>query len=79
MVFGPVVAVVAHWFKKRKGLALGVMAFGSSTGATVYPVIVRKLIDAVGCVLFSFSSLLPKHMDLMLCGLGFNGQCAFWR
>ena len=54
MVFGPVVAVVAHWFKKRKGLALGVMAFGSSTGATVYPVIVRKLIDAVGCVLSSF-------------------------
>lgn len=51
LTFGPLVAVIAHWFKRRKGLALGFLAFGSSTGGTVFPVAVHKLIPEVGCAL----------------------------
>ena len=40
--------VVAHWFKKRRSTALGVAAFASSIGGTVYPVVFRNLVVAVG-------------------------------
>ncbi|KAK7693789.1 hypothetical protein QCA50_003361 [Cerrena zonata] len=47
-VFGPTLGVVAHWFKKRRGIALGFNAIGSSIGGTVFPIAARNLIDAVG-------------------------------
>ena len=47
-VYAPLVAVVAHWFKRRKGVALGFMALGSSTGGTVLPIAVHNLIRLVG-------------------------------
>lgn len=48
LTFGPLVAVVAHWFRRRKGLALGCLALGSSSGGTLFPIIVHNLIDSVG-------------------------------
>ena len=48
--FGPLVAVVAHWFKRRKGLALGMVAVGSSAGGVLFPIAIHNLIDKVGCV-----------------------------
>ncbi|GJE90694.1 MFS general substrate transporter [Phanerochaete sordida] len=48
LTFGPLVAVVAHWFRRRKGLALGCLAFGSSTGGVIFPIVVHNLIDSVG-------------------------------
>ena len=47
-VFGPTLGVVAHWFKKRRGLALGFNAIGSSIGGTVFPIAARNLIEIVG-------------------------------
>ncbi|CUA69039.1 putative transporter MCH4 [Saccharomyces cerevisiae S288c] [Rhizoctonia solani] len=47
-LFGPTIAVVSHWFRARRGLALGVLASGSSIGGTVIPIAVRKLIPIVG-------------------------------
>ncbi len=47
----------AHWFKHRLGMALGIMALGSSCGGTIFPIIIRNLINAVGCVL----PLSPTH------------------
>ncbi|EKM55122.1 uncharacterized protein PHACADRAFT_255520 [Phanerochaete carnosa HHB-10118-sp] len=46
--FGPLVAVAAHWFRRRKGLALGFLALGSSIGGSVFPVAIHNLIGAVG-------------------------------
>ncbi|KAJ4478991.1 MFS general substrate transporter [Lentinula aciculospora] len=46
--FGPVTAIVAMWFKKKRGLALGLFATGSSIGGTVIPIVVRSLIPKVG-------------------------------
>ena len=40
----------AHWFKRKVGLALGVMALGSSLGGTLYPIIVKNLIQKIGFV-----------------------------
>ncbi|KAK1221521.1 hypothetical protein PQX77_015640 [Marasmius sp. AFHP31] len=46
--FGPIVAIVGHWFKKRRGLAIGLVALGSSIGGTVFPIATRRLIIQVG-------------------------------
>jgi len=48
IVFGPVMSIIAHWFKKRRGTALGVVAFASSIGGTLFPVVFRNLTDIVG-------------------------------
>lgn len=40
--------VNAHWFKKKRGLALGLVALGSSIGGTLFPIAARNLIAAVG-------------------------------
>ncbi|KAL0065432.1 hypothetical protein AAF712_007496 [Marasmius tenuissimus] len=47
-VFGPSMGVIGHWFKKRRGLALGITSIGSSIGGTVLPIAARRLIDQVG-------------------------------
>ena len=41
-------AVVAHWFKKRRGFAMGVVAVGSSIGGTSFPIAAKNLIPIVG-------------------------------
>ncbi|KAF5378236.1 hypothetical protein D9757_009154 [Collybiopsis confluens] len=46
--FGPVTAVLAMWFKKRRSLALGLFATGSSLGGTVIPIAVKNLIPRIG-------------------------------
>ncbi|KAF7983121.1 hypothetical protein HWV62_24079 [Athelia sp. TMB] len=37
-------AIISHWFKKRRGLALGLTAAGSSIGGTVFPIAAKRLI-----------------------------------
>ncbi|RDX51685.1 MFS general substrate transporter [Lentinus brumalis] len=45
IVFSAGAGVVAHWFKKNLGLALACMASGSSIGGTIFPIILRNLIE----------------------------------
>ena len=47
-IFSPTTAVVAHWFKKRRGLAMGYMAAGASVGGTLFPIIAKNLLPLVG-------------------------------
>ncbi|KAF5378329.1 hypothetical protein D9615_008721 [Tricholomella constricta] len=47
-IFGPTTAVIAHWFKHRRGLAMGFVAIGSSIGGTVLPITAKNLIPIVG-------------------------------
>jgi MCP family monocarboxylic acid transporter-like MFS transporter 10 len=47
-LFGPLNACVSHYFLKKRGLALGLVAVGSSIGGTVFPIVVRNLIGSVG-------------------------------
>ncbi|KAF7362320.1 MFS domain-containing protein [Mycena venus] len=48
IVCSPIAAVIGHWFKKRRGFALGFVAAGSSVGGTLFPIIARNLIPRVG-------------------------------
>ncbi|KAF9020821.1 MFS general substrate transporter [Hymenopellis radicata] len=47
-IMNPTTAVIAHWFKRKRGLAMGVMAMGSSFGGTLIPIAARNLIPKVG-------------------------------
>ncbi|KAG7086043.1 hypothetical protein E1B28_003564 [Marasmius oreades] len=46
--FGPIIAIISQWFKKRRGLAMGLVTLGSSLGGTVFPIATRRLISQVG-------------------------------
>lgn len=48
IAFSPAVTVVSHWFSKKKGLALGITATGSSLGGTLFPIVGQNLIPLVG-------------------------------
>ncbi|KAH7926538.1 MFS general substrate transporter [Leucogyrophana mollusca] len=44
MLFSGTPAVVTHWFNKRRSLAFGVFAVGSSLGGTVMPIVIQRLL-----------------------------------
>ncbi|KAI0717032.1 MFS general substrate transporter [Earliella scabrosa] len=44
-VFTAAVGLIPHWFEKKLGLALGCMALGSSVGGTIFPIILKNLIE----------------------------------
>lgn len=41
-------SVIAHWFKRRRSTALGIVTFASSIGGIVFPVVFRNLLITVG-------------------------------
>jgi MFS family permease len=41
-------SVIAHWFKKKRGRALGCMSVGSALSGTTIPIIVKNLLPVVG-------------------------------
>ncbi|KAF8217286.1 major facilitator superfamily domain-containing protein [Mycena galopus ATCC 62051] len=48
LMFCTMLTIVTHWFKKRRGFALGLSCFGTGLGDTVQPVILRQLISRLG-------------------------------
>ncbi|CDZ97503.1 Monocarboxylate transporter [Phaffia rhodozyma] len=48
VLFGPALAILSHWFNKRRSLAYGVVACGSSIGGTAYPILIRQCIPLIG-------------------------------
>ncbi|KAH9955222.1 MFS general substrate transporter [Russula dissimulans] len=66
VIFGPVMSIIAHWFKKKRGTALGFIAFASSIGGTVFPVAFRNLHDTVG---FKWSMRIMAFMLLFVLGI----------
>lgn len=48
LVFNLAINCPAHYFNRRRGVALGVVASGSSTGGIVFPIMVRKLLPQIG-------------------------------
>lgn len=47
-VFIAAVSSIGGWFDKRRGLAFGTLATGSSLGGVVLPIMITKLIESVG-------------------------------
>ena len=54
-------SAIAHWFQKRRSTALGINAFASSIGGTVFPVVFRNLLVTVGYALYRES--LAQHQS----------------
>lgn len=48
MIFYPSMSCVSTWFFKRRGLAMGITASGSSLGGVIFPIVVQRLIPQVG-------------------------------
>ena len=46
--FMPVMSLVATYFAKRRGFAIGLVTVGNSVGGMVYPTVVRQLLPKVG-------------------------------
>jgi MFS family permease len=46
--FGPLLADISHWFEKRRGLAVAIVACGNYLAGTVWPPIVQQMIESVG-------------------------------
>lgn len=42
----PAIAVMGHYFDKRRATALGIMASGSSVGGVVFPIVLSKLLNS---------------------------------
>ena len=71
MIFGPAMGIISHWFKKRRGVALGLTATGSSIGGTIFPIATKRLINEVG-----FVEVRPIfRVYLAHNPLGSGGQC----
>lgn len=48
LVFGPSIAIVAHYFSRRRGLATGIASSGSSFGGLAIPLMLESLFIKIG-------------------------------
>ncbi|KAJ7712357.1 MFS general substrate transporter [Mycena metata] len=48
LMVSTMLAVVTHWFQRRRGFAVGVTGLGGALGSTIQPIILRQLIARVG-------------------------------
>ena len=46
--FNPSIAVLGHWFRRRRATAIGIALGGSSVGGVVFPILLQRLIPLVG-------------------------------
>jgi MFS family permease len=69
--FGPLIADVSHWFRKRRGIAVAIVASGSYVAGTIWPPILQHAIDAwgwrqtyIGVGIFCVLTMLPLALCL---------------
>ncbi len=69
--FGPLIADVSHWFRRRRGIAVAIVASGSYVAGTLWPPILQHGIDAwgwrpthVGIGVFCLLTMLPLALCL---------------
>ncbi|KAJ6540992.1 major facilitator superfamily domain-containing protein [Mycena vulgaris] len=48
LMFCTMITIVTHWWKKRRGFALGITTAGGALGSTIFPIIIRQLIARIG-------------------------------
>ncbi|KAF4975186.1 hypothetical protein FZEAL_7994 [Fusarium zealandicum] len=48
LIFGPAIAIVAHYFNARRGFATGIASSGGAVGGVVFPLTLQKLFGTVG-------------------------------
>jgi MFS family permease len=47
-VFQPALSCIMGWFDKKRGIAYGILATGSSLGGVIFPIMINRLIRKVG-------------------------------
>lgn len=47
-IFTPALAIISHYFRRRRGLALGLVATGSSLGGVIFPIVYQRLFTQIG-------------------------------
>ena len=69
--FGPLVADVSHWFRRRRGIAVAIVASGNYLAGTIWPPILQHAIASVGwrathvgIGVFCLATLLPLALLL---------------
>ncbi|KAI0634088.1 MFS general substrate transporter [Trametes polyzona] len=48
LLFSPSLAVLGHWFRKRRALAIGLTTGGSASGGVIFPILLEQLIPKLG-------------------------------
>src|SRR6202046_5775062 len=46
--FGPMMADISHWFVKRRGVAVGIVASGDYFAGTIWPLLMSLTIPLIG-------------------------------
>jgi MFS family permease len=46
--FGPLVADISHWFRRRRGIAVAICASGNYIAGTIWPPVIRYMVDNYG-------------------------------
>ncbi|TVR09765.1 MAG: MFS transporter [Salinarimonadaceae bacterium] len=46
--FGPLIAEISHWFRRRRGIAVALCASGNYLAGAIWPPVVQHFIDTVG-------------------------------
>ncbi|KAF5356726.1 hypothetical protein D9757_012533 [Collybiopsis confluens] len=64
ILFLPTLSVSAHYFKKKRGLVMGILLTGSSVGAVVYPIMVNHLFNS--STGFAWGVRIVSFLDLFL-------------
>ncbi|KAF5376598.1 hypothetical protein D9757_009593 [Collybiopsis confluens] len=62
ILFLPTLSVTAHYFKRRRGLVMGILLTGSSVGAVVYPIMINHLFSS--SVGFAWGVRIVSFLDL---------------
>jgi MFS family permease len=69
--FGPLVSDTSHWFKERRGVAIGIAACGNGAAGVVWPPVVQHFITTdgwrathIGIALFCVVTMLPLILML---------------
>jgi len=69
--FGPLIADVSHWFTRNRGIAMAVCASGSYLSGTIWPLVLRPLVEAygwrhthLGIGIFCVATMLPLSLGL---------------
>jgi MFS family permease len=69
--FGPIVSDMSHWFKKRRGIAIGIASCGNYAAGAIWPPIIQHFIEGhgwrathIGVAVFCLATMIPLALML---------------
>jgi MFS family permease len=69
--FGPIVSDMSHWFRKRRGIAIGIASCGNYASGAIWPPIIQHFIESsgwrmthFGIAVFCLVTMLPLALML---------------